>query len=172
MSIQHLWIAGALFWAGAAFGQAVPATAHADFVNAKGEKIGTATLTQVAGGVRVEIAIANLRPGRHALHIHTTGRCDVPDFMSAGKHFNPGGKQHGRDNPLGAHAGDLPNFDADSQGRGRATVTAMGVTLGEGANSLFHPGGTALMVHAAADDYKTDPTGNAGSRLACGVIQR
>jgi len=92
--------------------------------------------------------------------------------MSAGGHFNPSMKQHGKDNPMGAHAGDLPNFDVDATGKGQATVTVAGVTLADGANSLFHPGGTGLMLHAAADDYKTDPTGNAGARLACGVIQK
>ena len=172
MSMKHWLIAPALLCAATAWGQAAPATARADFINAKGEKVGTATLTQVGGGVRVEVSVAKLSPGTHALHIHTTGRCDAPDFMSAGTHFNPSGKQHGKDNHMGSHAGDLPNFDVDAQGRGRGTITAMGVTLAEGSTSLFHPGGTALMVHAAADDYKTDPTGNTGARLACGIIQK
>ena len=172
MSIRYLLIAPALLWAATACGQAMPATAHADFTNAKGEKVGTATLTPVAGGVRIEFNVTQLPAGTHALHIHTTGRCEGPDFMSAGGHYNPAMRQHGKDNPMGAHAGDLPNFDVDAQGRGRGTITAMGVTLGEGSNSLFHPGGTALMIHAAADDYKTDPTGNAGARLACGIIQK
>ena len=173
MSIRHLLIAPALLCAAmTAFGQAAPATAHTDFMNAKGEKVGTGVLTQVPGGVRIMVTLAQLPAGTHALHIHTTGRCEGPDFMSAGGHFNPAMKQHGKDNPMGPHAGDLPNFDVDAQGRGQATVTVAGVTLADGANSLFHTGGTALMVHAAADDYKTDPTGNAGARLACGVIQK
>ena len=173
MFTRHLLIAPALLCAAvAASGQTAPATAHADFMNAKGEKVGTAVLTQVPGGVRIVATLAQLPPGAHALHIHTTGRCEGPDFMSAGVHFNPSMKQHGKDNPMGSHAGDLPNFDVDAQGRGQATVTVAGVTLADGANSLFHTGGTALMVHAAADDYKTDPTGNAGTRLACGVIQK
>jgi Cu-Zn family superoxide dismutase len=172
MSIRHLLLVPALLWTAAAWGQAAPVTAHADFMNAKGEKVGTAVLTQVPGGVRIVATLAQLPPGSHALHIHTTGRCEGPDFMSAGGHFNPSMKQHGKDNPMGPHAGDLPNFDVDASGKGQATVTAAGVTLSDGANSLFHPGGTALMVHAAADDYKTDPTGNAGARLACGVITK
>ena len=172
MSIRHLLVAPALLWAATVCGQAAPATAHADFTNVRGEKVGTATLTPVAGGVRVEINVNQLPAGMHALHIHTTGRCEGPDFMSAGGHYNPAMKQHGKDNLMGSHAGDLPNFDVDAQGRGRAAITAMGVSLGDGANSLFHPGGTALMIHAAADDYKTDPTGNAGARLACGIVQK
>lgn len=173
MSIRHLLLAPALLWAATACGQAAPATAHADFMNGKGENVGTAMLTQVADGVRIEFKLSQLPAGTHALHIHTTGRCDAPNFMSAGGHFNPAMRQHGKDNPMGAHAGDLPNFVVDASGNGAGTVTASGVTLtGEGNNSLFHTGGTALMVHAGADDYKTDPTGNAGARLACGVIQK
>jgi Cu-Zn family superoxide dismutase len=92
--------------------------------------------------------------------------------MTAGGHFNPEMKQHGKDNPKGAHAGDLPNFTVTNNGKGKVSVTTASVILGDGANSLFHPGGTALMVHAMPDDYKTDPTGNAGARIACGVIEQ
>jgi Cu-Zn family superoxide dismutase len=174
MCIRHVLLVPAFLWAAAAWGQgAAPAlTAHGDFVNGKGEKVGTAVLTQVQGGVRVVANLAALPPGMHALHIHTTGRCEGPDFMSAGGHFNPSVRQHGKDNPMGSHAGDLPNFEVDASGKAQVTVTAAGVTLSEGSNSLFHPGGTALMVHASPDDYKTDPTGNAGARLACAVIQK
>ena len=172
MSIRHLLVVPAFLWAAAAWGQGAAMTAHGDFVNAKGDKIGTAVLTQVPGGVRIVANLAELPPGTHALHVHTTGRCEAPGFMSAGGHFNPAMKQHGKDNPMGAHAGDLPNFDVDASGKAQVTVMAMGVTLGEGPYSLFHTGGTALMVHAAADDYKTDPTGNAGARLACAVVEK
>ena len=166
-------IASALLCAPPVWGQATPApVARADLVNAKGDRVGAATFTQVGDGVRVEVTVENLSPGAHALHIHTTGRCVGPDFMSAGAHFNPTEKQHGKDNPMGHHLGDLPNLSVDAQGRGQLTVTATGITLGDGANSLFHPGGTALGIHERADDYKTHPTGNAGARLACGVIRK
>jgi superoxide dismutase, Cu-Zn family len=96
----------------------------------------------------------------------------VPDFKSAGGHFNPTGKQHRKDNPLGAHAGDMANFNVGANGTARFSVVNSAVTLGDGANSLFHEGGTSLVIHEKSDDYKTDPAGNAGNRVACGVIEK
>jgi Cu-Zn family superoxide dismutase len=100
------------------------------------------------------------------------GKCDPPDFKSAGPHFNPDNKKHGSKNPDGPHAGDLPNFDVGPDGTAKVSVVAPNVTLGDGPNSLFHPEGTALVIHEKADDYMTDPAGNAGARIACGVVQK
>ena len=169
---QPLVIAALLVPAAALSQTATPRKAQADFINGKGEKAGTATITRSGAGVKIVINVMNLPPGVHTLHIHTVGKCDPPDFMSAGGHFNPTMKQHGKDNPQGPHAGDLPNFTVAPNGKAKATVMNPNVTLGTGANSLFNTGGTALMIHAMPDDYKTDPTGNAGTRLACGVVQQ
>jgi Cu-Zn family superoxide dismutase len=147
-----------------------PTTAYADIMNAQGLQIGTATITSAGRGVAIALKLTGLPPGVHGIHIHSVGKCEVPAFASAGGHLNPDMKMHGKDNPMGPHAGDLPNFTVDANGMSDSTVTDDHVTLADGPNSLFHQGGTALVIHAMPDDYKSDPAGNSGARIACGVI--
>ncbi|MEZ5294434.1 MAG: superoxide dismutase family protein [Vicinamibacterales bacterium] len=145
---------------------------HVDVKDASGKSVGMAMLSPASGGgVSVAINFKGLPPGEHALHFHQTAKCEAP-FTSAGGHFNPGMKKHGMQNPEGPHAGDMPNFTVAADGTAKTTIVDKNVTLGEGANSVFANGGTALMVHAGADDMKTDPSGNAGDRIACGVISK
>jgi len=147
-------------------------TATAELRTASGASVGTATLTQVGNVVRIVLDAKGLTPGLHAFHIHAVGKCDPPDFNSAGGHFNPTGKQHGALNTQGSHAGDLPNLNIGSDGSGRLETATEQITLGSGATSLWDADGSALVVHAAPDDFKTDPTGNSGARVACGVITK
>lgn len=149
-----------------------PKAAHADIVNAQGAKIGTAKISSSAGGVKITVKVSSLTPGDHGIHIHNVGKCDGPDFKTAGGHFNPTGTHHGIHNAQDPkpHLGDLANLTVDPSGMGKATFTVNGVTLGDGANSLFHDGGTSIVIHAKADDLMSDPSGNSGDRVACGVI--
>jgi Cu-Zn family superoxide dismutase len=151
---------------------AAPAKVVVKLADAKGADVGTATLTATKTGVSIALDVHGLTAGEHAIHVHATAKCDAPDFKSAGGHFNPDKKQHGMDNKMGPHAGDMKNFTVDAKGNSKATVTATGVTLGDDAHSVFTGGGTALVIHAKADDMKTDPAGNAGDRIACGTITK
>ncbi|MGA8222168.1 MAG: superoxide dismutase family protein [Candidatus Acidiferrales bacterium] len=172
MLLRNLLIVGSLVCASAAFGQQAPKSAHADIVNAQGEKIGTAKIVPAKAGVKIELKVEKLPPGTHGFHFHTVGKCEGPDFKSAGGHFNPDSKQHGKDNPAGPHAGDMLNIVAGADGKVKTTITDASVTLGAGPNSLFHDGGTSIMIHEKEDDYKTDPSGNSGARIACGVVEK
>ena len=147
-------------------------TATAELRTASGQSAGTVHLAQVGGVVRIVLEAKALPPGLHAFHVHAVGRCDPPDFTSAGPHFNPTNKQHGALNPHGSHAGDLPNLSVGADGTGRLETATEQVTLGAGPTSLWDADGSSLVVHAAPDDFKTDPTGNAGSRIACGVVTK
>jgi Cu-Zn family superoxide dismutase len=152
--------------------RAASPSATATLKNADGKEVGKATFTSTKGGVKIKVTAAGLTPGKHGIHVHAVGKCDAPDFKSAGAHFNPGEKHHGLQNPEGPHAGDLPNLWVGNDGKGKGSFTAKGMTLAEGKGSLFGPAGTAIVIHAAQDDERTDPAGNSGERVACGVIEK
>ncbi len=152
-------------------GGASAQTAKATVKNADGATVGSIDLTQVSDGVLVKLMAKGLPPGEHAFHVHAVGKCEPP-FTTAGGHFNPDNKKHGMMSAEGHHAGDMPNLIVPASGEVAVEVVNTGVTLEKGKpNSLYKTDGTAFVIHAAADDYKTDPTGNAGGRIACAVVE-
>jgi Cu-Zn family superoxide dismutase len=157
--------------AGIAFAQA-PATASATINDAMGKTVGTATLRETNSGVLIKADLTGAPPGTHAIHVHTTGKCDAPMFMTAGGHFAPGMTKHGLLAPGGPHAGDLPNIYVPADGKLSVELLEPNVTLASGPRSLLDADGSAIVLHATADDYMTDPAGNAGARIACGVVTK
>jgi Cu-Zn family superoxide dismutase len=146
-------------------------TGKAAIKNANGGDVGTAEMTQTPAGVLIKLSVKGLPPGDHAFHVHAVGKCEPP-FESAGGHFNPATKKHGLMAADGPHAGDMPNLHIPAGGELVVEVLNSNITLEKGKpNSVFDTDGSALVIHAGVDDYKTDPAGNAGGRISCGVIQ-
>ncbi|HLW85592.1 MAG TPA: superoxide dismutase family protein [Candidatus Sulfotelmatobacter sp.] len=141
--------------------------------DAQGKSVGTVIIWNDVDGTGFEVGLHDLAPGEHGIHIHQNAKCEAPDFKSAGPHFNPGSKKHGFESPDGHHAGDMKNVTVDAQGKAHLRFVDKDVTYeGNDSHSLFSNGGTAIVIHAKADDYKTDPSGNSGDRIACGVITK
>lgn len=147
-------------------------TVSADVRDPAGITMARATVSEAPGGLRVRVEAMGMRAGAFAAHVHAAGRCDPPDFTSAGPHWNPTAQQHGKNNPQGMHKGDLPNLNVGTDGRGSFEVTIPAATMGGGGpNALLDADGAAVVIHTGPDDYRTDPSGNSGGRIACGVIR-
>lgn len=164
-----LSVAGALLAAGPAVAQ----EATAELRSPSGEAVGSIVLSETPHGVLLAVKIGNLPTGPHAFHIHAIGDCTPPDFKSAGGHYNPAGHQHGIENPNGMHAGDLPNIHISDNGTLELEVLAEAVTLTDSGPRapLFDSDGSAIVIHDHGDDYRSDPAGNAGARIACGGVE-
>jgi Cu-Zn family superoxide dismutase len=147
--------------------------ARARFIDAKGQAIGTATLTEMPGGILISLEVSGLPAGEHGFHVHEAGKCE-PDtgFESAGEHFDPRGHKHGYSVEDGPHAGDMPNQFVGADGRLRAHVFNPGVALASGDATLFDQNGSTIIIHANPDDYRGQPSGNAGARIACAVVEK
>lgn len=146
--------------------------ATAQLVSSTGVPVGKATLTQVADGLLLRVEAQTLSPGLHGIHLHSVGKCEGPKFESSGGHWNPMARQHGLENPMGTHSGDMPNLEASASGTAAYSYTIKGASLEGGPLAVLDADGTSVIIHAKADDNKTDPSGNSGDRLDCGVFAK
>jgi superoxide dismutase, Cu-Zn family len=146
-------------------------TVVAAMQNKDGAELGSAGITPGKNGVQLDIDVTGLAIGSYGVHLHAIGKCDGPDFKTAGAHWNPAGKQHGRENPMGAHLGDLPNLVVTTANKGKLSVALPGLNI-NGDAGLLDADGTSIIIHAMADDYRTDPSGNSGARMICGVFRQ